>query len=147
MIREATVQDIPRIVEMGRHFIEQSEYTETVKYNPQQLKKLTEGVIENDLGAVFLSEVDGQITGFIAALLFDNPFSGELTASDLAWWVEPDARGSGVRLLRRAEKWAKGRGATAMNMVAPNPRVGQLYSRLGYRQIENVYQVDFGGLS
>ena len=42
----------------------------------------------------------------IGLLLFENPITGEPTVSELFWWVEPEARGSGVRLLKRAEQWA-----------------------------------------
>ena len=59
-----------------------------------------------------------------------------LTAGEVAWWVEPDARGW-PRALRRAERWAAEMGAHQIQMIAPatNARVGRLYQRRGYRPL------------
>jgi hypothetical protein len=56
------------------------------------------------------------------------------------WWVEPAARGCGLALLKRAERWALETGATAIQMSAPEARVGRLYERRGYRLVEMTYQ-------
>jgi GNAT superfamily N-acetyltransferase len=44
-----------------------------------------------------------------------------------------------VRLLRDAERWARARGAEALELVAPNPRVELLYERLGYTPVERMF--------
>jgi GNAT superfamily N-acetyltransferase len=61
-------------------------------------------------------------------------------AFEVVWWVEPEARGDGVRLLRAAEDWAIEQGIGKMQMVAPNERVGALYERMGYLPVETSYQ-------
>ena len=60
----------------------------------------------------------------------------------MTWWVDPAARGIGLALLRRAERWAAETGAAAIQMIAPatNPRVGRIYERRGYRALETSYQ-------
>jgi GNAT superfamily N-acetyltransferase len=140
MIREATLADLPRLVEMGVRFIAQTAYAELVQADPERMQSIAEGVLEASNGTVFVSEHDGTITGMIGVLVYPHPFSNEPTGFDLFWWVEPEARGHGVRLMRAAEAWAKARGATKMQMVAPSPRVEELYARLGYRPIEVAYQ-------
>ena len=75
-----------------------------------------------------------------AAFIFEHPISGKKTASEVAWWVDPSARGSiGIALLRRAEAWAKTTGAVRMQMVAPNERVGEFYRRVGYEKAETAW--------
>ncbi|KKL26893.1 hypothetical protein LCGC14_2390670, partial [marine sediment metagenome] len=37
MIREATPDDIPRLVEMGRRFVSESSYKEVISENPEQM--------------------------------------------------------------------------------------------------------------
>jgi GNAT superfamily N-acetyltransferase len=89
---------------------------------------------------ILVSGSDATITGMIAMLAYDHPFSGERMAFEVVWWVEPEARGDGVRLLRAAEDWAMEQGIGKMQMVAPNERVGALYERLGYLPVETSYQ-------
>jgi histone acetyltransferase (RNA polymerase elongator complex component) len=55
------------------------------------------------------------------------------------WWVEPEHRGAGVRLVREAEKRAKEAGAQRIQMIAPTKQVGAIYERLGYAFIESAY--------
>jgi hypothetical protein len=42
--------------------------------------------------------------------------------------------------LRAAEDEARRCGAKSMQMIAPDPRVGKLYERIGYSYIESSYQ-------
>jgi hypothetical protein len=65
-----------------------------------------------------------------------------LTAGELMWYMDPAARGGGLALLARAERWAAEMGAQQIQMIAPatNPRVGRLYEHRGYRALETSYQ-------
>ena len=139
MIRRATVDDTPRMIEMGQHFVMDTEYARLVSVSPERLADTIASVLSNPDGVVLLSG-NGKATGMIAMLAYDHPFSGERTAFEIVWWVEPEARGDGVRLLRAAEDWAREQGAKHMQMVAPNDRVGMLYQRLGYAPVETSFQ-------
>lgn len=138
MIREAVLTDVPRLIEMGCRFIAETTYVSDIPANPEQLEHLARWLIEGD-GVVFVSEREGQLTGMLGAMIFPHPMSGQRTASDLFWWVEPEARGDGVRLLKRMEQWAIAQGAERLMMAAPTARVGLLYERLGYRAVETSY--------
>lgn len=140
MIRTALPEDLPRLVEMGTRFVAETPYRDLVRVNPQRLVDTIVNVMSSEDGTVFVSGSDATVTGMIALVIYEHPYSGERTASELAWWVEPESRGDGVRLLRAAEEWGRERGATRMQMIAPNERVGGLYSRLGYAPIETTYQ-------
>ena len=140
MIRRATADDIERLMDMGERFVRETKYRSLVTLRPERLAESIANVLASPSGVVLVSGSDASLTGMIAMLVYDHPFSGERTAFELVWWVEPEARGDGVRLLRAAEEWAREEGATKVQMVAPNERVGALYERLGYEPVETSYQ-------
>lgn len=140
MIRRAEPRDVPGIVAMGLRFAAESDYGSKLPVVPDVIARTVARVATSDEGLLLVSESEESLTGMIALVLYEHPFSGERFASELVWWVEPEARGVGVRLLRAAEEWARGSGAGRMQMIAPNERVGALYDRLGYSKLETTYQ-------
>lgn len=140
MIRRATEDDMPRLLAMGKRFAAETDYRRFMEVDPARLAGTIFDLLNNPDGAVFVSGNDATITGMIALLLFEHPFSGERTVFELVWWVDPESRGDGVRLLRAAEEWGRESGVRKMQMVAPNDRVGALYRRLGYEAVETSYQ-------
>jgi GNAT superfamily N-acetyltransferase len=140
VIREATEDDIARLVEMGERFITETVYRERgVPINPSALARTMALLILGDRGQVFVLERDGLLVGGIGLLWFENPLTGEPSVSELFWWVEPEHRGSGLRLLKRGEQWAREIGAEKLHMIAPTPAISQLYERLGYGYLEATY--------
>jgi GNAT superfamily N-acetyltransferase len=137
-IREATLGDVPRLVEMGARFLA-STYAGSLTDNPVQMAHLAKHLITLETGLVLVAERSGRVVGMIGMLIFPHVLSGELCGGELFWWVDPEARGVGLRLLRRAETWAIDRGAVRLQMVAPTPDVGALYERLGYAFVETAY--------
>lgn len=140
MIRRATVEDTPRLLEMGQRFAAETDYRDLVVIDPSRLRAAIESILVNPQAATFVSGTDATLTGMIALIAYDHPFSGERTAFEVVWWVDPEARGDGLRLLRAAEGWARGQGIRKMQMVAPNDRVGALYRRFGYAPVETSFQ-------
>ena len=61
-------------------------------------------------------------------------------AGEVVYWVDEDARGAGVRLLKAAEAWGRAHGAAFMQMISPNPRVDTFYERMGYAPVERTFQ-------
>ena len=140
MIREATGADVPRIVEMGQRFLTVTPYRDLMRGNPETMAATVTGLLATPQGLVLVAERDGALVGMIGVLIFPHHVSGEWTAGELFWWMEPGARGGGVRLLKRAEAWAHARGAVRMQMIAPDEQIGQMYARLGYAPIEVAYE-------
>ena len=137
MIREATKDDTPRLVEMGVRFATETDYRESIKVSPEKIASTVGKLLETDDAAIFVSGNGHGVNGMIIILLYEHPWSGEKIASEMVWWVEPEARGgTGIKLLRTAEKWAMESGATQMQMIAPNVGVGDIYARMGYAPVE-----------
>lgn len=142
MIREATLDDVPQLVEMSRQFRAQSLYRTTFVDNPEQLAATITGLITGPSSVMLVLTAEDRLIGMIGLLLHPHLFDAVMTAGELVWWVEPEARGSGagVELLRAAEAWAVEKGAARIQMVAPSVRVGEFYEREGYTFIEMNYQ-------
>lgn len=138
MIRVATESDIPRLLEMAQRFHRESEYREHLGANAEKMEQLGRQLIANN--GVLIAEQDGKIVGMIGYYIYPHFISGEIIAGEVFWWVEPEHRGEGKALLAEAESRARSAGATKMQMIAPNDRVGELYRRLGYNFVESTYQ-------
>ncbi len=140
MIRRATIEDRDWLVQMGRRFVKETDYAGLITINPERLSAAVVSILENPEGCVLVSTAAATPTGMIAMIAYDHPFSGERTAFEVVWWVEPEARGEGVKLLRAAEQWARDKGIKKMQMVAPNERVAAFYQRMGYAPVETSFQ-------
>lgn len=143
MIREAQPADLPRLLEMGRNFIAQTKYKDLISGNSEQMTRTIEGLLGNPSASFLVAENGGgELVGMIGAIMYVHPISGEMTANEIVWWVEPAHRGIGIRLLREIEQWTQDAGG-ALNMVAPDEKTARIYESLGYTLIESVYQRRF----
>jgi GNAT superfamily N-acetyltransferase len=140
MIRQATLEDIPKIVEMGSQFYELVDLP--VSYDPLSVAETMKSLIDSDLGAIF---VDDKINGAIGALLYPHYFNhNTLTGGELFWWVNPEHRGRlGSQLLDTMEEWVESMGATSFQMIALEEykpsAIGKIYENRGYRPLEHTY--------
>jgi GNAT superfamily N-acetyltransferase len=140
-IRPATLADVPRLVAMGRQQIA-ALYGGAVADDPAALEALATQLVTAPTCACFVADQEGAVVGMIGLVGYAHHLSGVSTVGEVMWWVDPGARGAGLALLRRAERWAAETGAQVMQMMAPatNPLVGRLYERRGYQAVETTYQ-------
>lgn len=140
--REATLADVPSLVEMGQRFVEESPYKRFVGENQEQMRALVEQVVALPNGRVLVAEEAGTLVGMIAVIAKEHFITGEIIGGELVWWVNPEQRprGVGIQLLKMAEQAARDLGAKHMQMIAPDERVGNLYKRRGYELVEVTYQ-------
>lgn len=140
MIRLATNGDVPEIVRLGSLSLKGGAYEKLIADKPEHTEKLALQIIHGG-GKVLLWEEGEKISGLLAFLILPHPFSGELIATELMWYVEPEARksGAGIKLLWESERIAKEMGVKTFQFTAPDEQVGALYKRFGYAQIEIAY--------
>lgn len=133
MIRRATLDDLPAIVEMGGKFHAYSPWAD-VDYDPERAGEFIARVVLPQ-GAVFLSE-DGMIGALLSPLYF-NP--AKVTAVELFWWAPTGDRGLRAAL----ENWACAAGAFGVQFSAladsHSKAVGRLYRRAGFAPAETAY--------
>lgn len=144
MIREALMEDIPRIVELGSRSLQDGPYKDRIQDNPVQAAKFA-GLIIGGFGKVLLWEEEGKVSGLFAFIAYPHFFDAVMTAQEIMWYVEPEARsgGAAIKLLWAAEEKAKELGVKVMQVTAPNKEVGNLYVRFGYKPAEIVFERRF----
>lgn len=142
MIREATIDDVPRLVEMGGRFVASSSYCGRLANNPRAQCDMMLRLIQHQDGQVFVSEKDGHVTGMVGVAAFLHPWSGEWMAEEVFLWVEPESRGPGIKLLKRAEQWVDAKSGVRIQANSPNSRLSKVLERLGYTKIEEVFYKD-----
>ena len=134
MIRPATLQDIPKLLEMGRKFSERAKLSDHVGYDPHSMVQTFEALIEGG-HPVFIGE-----RGAIGATSTPHPFNHEhIHAQELFWWSEGR---EGLALLKALEahcdEHCHSLQMITLEAVEPE-RTGRLYERLGYRPLEHSY--------
>ncbi|MFC4728800.1 GNAT family N-acetyltransferase [Coralloluteibacterium thermophilus] len=142
MIRAATHDDIPAIVEMGRKFYATTSYPSFAPFNPESVAALARMMI--DTGVLLVAD-EGELVGMAGLVVCPFMFNADvLAAHEVMWWVDPDAqgRGTGKALLSAIEPACRARGVGAIQMVHLHnspPQAAVLYERLGYRHSESSY--------
>lgn len=136
LIRLAKEFDIPRLVQMGQRFREETTYGQHINDNPEQMAKTAKQLIA--MNTLLVSERQGKIVAMLGYIVYPHFLSGETVAGEVFWWSE--VLGEGIKLLKEAEKLAKKAGAKRMQMIAPNEKVGSFYERMGYQFVESTFQ-------
>lgn len=152
MIRQATLEDAGKILEMCYKFFKASGYRETfnIEFNPTKVAEHIGVAIANPKFYCILvdSEYRGMIIGVLSPIMV-NP--DKLMASELSWWVEPEFRGTSVakELMKAFLEWSIVQKAHAVDMATieelDGERVGKLYTRLGFTKSESHYIIPVGG--
>ena len=147
MIRMATIEDIPNIVQCMRRFYDGSDYVKTgLNFDVDSVTRFCSSIISNDNACLIISEKNGSVVGFITGVV--SPWSldnSQILASELGWWIDLDHRGGtdSVRLLKEYEKWAANKGASRCMMAHlendRSTRMERFYEKVGYHKAESHY--------
>lgn len=142
MIRLATEEDFPAILELCRGFWSHTRYNE--EFDDEQCLIMIE--YTHSQGLCIVLEVDGEVCGFMAAiksLLLASTQAEQ--ATEMGFWINPEQRKgrNGVVLIRFMEQLAKEQGIKYLNLVAMESSmpedIKRLYEGLGYEKSETVY--------
>lgn len=140
-IRTATRRDTAALVRMACRFIAESSYRGLVLADSAHQEKAIAWLHEH--GLLLVADVGNGPVGMLGMAIVPSPVSGELVASEVCWWLEPELRGGtlAVRMWEFAERWAADNDARYVHMLAPHgTTVGEMYRRRGYLPLETVWQ-------
>lgn len=130
MIRRATAEDLPRIIELGGQFLAASPYHD-LGYDRPAFGEFATRMMDG-AGAIFLSD-----DGFIGGLLNPAYFNPSVVMGVELFWF---ARTEGKALREALETWARDAGAHGMQSTGlANEReaaIRKVYERAGYRACE-----------
>jgi GNAT superfamily N-acetyltransferase len=141
IVREGAESDIPEMVSLGEKFWHLTHYYHGGEdYNKERCAEIARLCM--DSGVVFVADSSG-IKGFIMMFVAPSMFSTRKMACEVVFFVHPDHRGCGAKLMLRAEKKAKELGCSMISMISidsVNPETPEaLYIRLGYRKAETTF--------
>ena len=141
MIRLAAIGDIPRLLDLGEQFA--ATVPAMANFNREIAHLSWTSFIESDIALVLMID---DYSGMLAAIISPDPYTGELVATEMAWFVSPDNRGGGIRLLAEFEKRAKQVGCKRIIMAhlitEQTKQLEKLYERRGYVPLETHYIKD-----
>lgn len=143
MIREATTDDIGRILELGADLKVQSPTMPSI--NPQKARKNLAFFMNSKRCAVFVAERAGEVVGFIVGGIEDNWFSDEQSVTDVAFYVLPRHRVYAVGLVKRLRSWGqsfprvKDITLGISSGLDPNERTGRMYQHLGLQRVGGIF--------
>ena len=137
MIREATLGDLPRVLEMGEQFYMAAGWQTFVEWDATSVESTLAFLIDSETGCLLVADVDGEIVGMIGGMVAPHYYNfSVITGQELFWWAKPEYRGAGGDLFDALETWAKAVGATMFTMVAVDkfrPSVmARVYRSKGY---------------
>lgn len=140
MIRPAYAQELEICVSMAREFWQHTYYDDP--FDDQYVYKMVELAYRHEL--LIVLEVHKRLCGFAAGVAIPLLGNAQVTqVTELAYWVNPESRGHGLKLIEGFEKACRMVGAKYVNMIAmqsSSPEVAEkIYLRRGYTKIETTY--------
>lgn len=113
MIRSATPDDIPRMIELGRAMHGESPVFCRLRFDADKLAATISNAIASAAGFAYVAEQGAEVVGGMLAVITPHYFSHDLVACDLALFMAPEHRGgmAAVRLINAYAKWAEYHGA------------------------------------
>lgn len=142
-LRLATKEDYPHIIRMARRFHEASPYSD-LEFSEEQSRLVFEKYLgSNKTEIVIILAADDVPYGMIIGAASSLPFSKDKVASELAWWVDEDKRGSkdSLMLFKAYQDWARRVGSkiTQMAMLDDVTNLNKFYLKQGFVPAERSY--------
>lgn len=147
-IREMTSKDLAAAVDLCFQFIADTPYQREFGLTASRttVTNTLESTLSSPTSIVLLAEQDGEFLGFILGMV--TPWllnDEEKVATELAWFVAPEARGGtvGVRLMQAFVEWSTELGAQLVTMSCieevSGEKVAGFYEKMGYSLLERAY--------
>lgn len=138
MIKIATIEDLPEVLDMAMKFMSLTGYT---KYSDEQtISNLIETIVTGPQNTMIILLIPG--VGFLAGQASPFVFGRGSIASEIAWWINEEKRNSGIgaELVEAFEYWAKNvAGCTIITLTSLDDSVGKFYEKKGYTLYERAY--------
>ena len=142
MIRTATPEDVPQIVELASRSLVEGPYSSMFADDPNKTAAIAAQLLAQPNSEILVADEGGKLVGLFAFTIGPNYYSGQVGATEMIWYVSPEGRpgGNGMKLKWEAENKAKEMGAQYMALGAPTPETEAMYAHLsGYRKVETMF--------
>jgi len=143
LIRPATPADAPAITRLLADFDAASGARVDAPGESFAAAHVARGVaarIAHRLGLVLVLDLGAGPVGVLVAEAGAGLWRPALWADELAFWIDPAARGPWAdRFLAAYEAWARDLGARLVGLSSLGPRAEQLYTRRGYEPADRKF--------
>ncbi len=147
-VRPAALADLPRIVEIYNHYIENTPVSfETEPHDAEQRRMWFEGFADSGPYRLLVAEVDVSVTGFACSARF-NPRAAYSTSVETSVYLDPACTGRGIgtqlysALLAELDQ-EPGLHRAYGGVSLPNPASTALHERLGFRHVGTFREVGY----
>jgi GNAT superfamily N-acetyltransferase len=140
MIRAATCEDVPAMVELGRQMLEEAPHFAAVPLSEERLTESLLALIGSPRALVAVASLAREIDGFLIAIAAPHWASDIIEVSELVLYVHPLARGRWLspQLIERLKDFAAAQGASLVRAGASagicDDDVVRLYERAGFKR-------------
>lgn len=147
MIRDATLMDVPALVELGAAMHAESKWARMC-FDRDKTAALLVRLVEHPTGCVLVAENGGAVIGGMIGWCDEHFFSHDKYASELGVFVAPDKRGgmAAVRLLRAFQGWARANGAALIEVGITTgvhlERSAKFYEAVGCKRTGAVFEME-----
>lgn len=137
--RFADLSDVKGIVATVVNFAKnKGSKTEYNLFSSRHLESELTRLINSPSGCVILSVESNRVVGVLVGTISGSLFSPALAAEELMWWIEPEYRGRGLKMMRMFEQWAKDSGAV-MCVMSGFDDLEKFYKLKGYEKRSTHY--------
>ncbi|KGH26271.1 hypothetical protein P353_22335 [Comamonas testosteroni] len=140
-IRQATLDDLPVLINLGELMHAESPRFSRITFSPARLGHTLAALVQSPMGFVWVTETEaGEVVGGLMATAFQHWASDDLMTTDLALFLAPEHRGgtAAARLTRKYHQWARDLGAKLIQQGVTTgvhtDQTVQLLERLGMKR-------------
>jgi GNAT superfamily N-acetyltransferase len=141
MIREVQPSELNLVTDLGSKFWAEGALPGSLK--PAVFITNWTKLMSIGMGKIFGLFNDGKFVGCLGCLVVNDLNDGEMVASETFWFVDPEFRGQGVKLLIHFMRWAKEIGCSRISMVhlinEHAEKLNDIYVKMGFTQTEVHY--------
>jgi GNAT superfamily N-acetyltransferase len=148
-IREFQPEDVEQIIELGSMMHKEGAYS-FLPFSKAKLRELGKTLQRWDYGNcwVAVDNKDGKIIGLYVAIIIEYWFCYEKICQDYALYIHPDYRKKNstiaIRLIKKAEEWARERGAKEFcpvsSMAMSSGRLEKLYNFMKFETVGHIFK-------
>lgn len=140
-VKKISPDTLPEAAELGDKFWAEGSLPGSLKKD--LFVKNWTGLMDLGMGNVLGLYKDDKLVGALGFISVNDINDGELVASETFWFVEPESRGQGVKLLIKFIDEAKQMGCKRMSMVhlmnSHADKLSDIYKRMGFTPLETHY--------
>ena len=143
MIRKATPEDIPALVEMGQALHDESTYKH-VTYSPERVAATCQLMLER--GFLDVVDVGGKVVGVMMGDVYTPWYTTDSMGIDLTLYIYPEYRSglTALKLIKRFEKWCIVMGVSQIRpgIATGNLNSQKLYEAAGFKSVGTMFLKD-----